>query len=107
MTIDLHVVPSSKSRNKKKVESSIPKWTVFSLCIITILVVVAIIKAILPLLFFGLLLAFIWSQATKPVAQFKKELKPSGQQLNLFYQNQIKSKPSKNSTEEKKESRAA
>ena len=107
MKINLPVIASPKTKKGVKVDSSFSKWTVFSLCIITILVVVAIIKAILPLLFFGLLLAFIWSQATKPVAQFKKELKPSGQQLNLFYQNQIKSKPSKNSTEEKKESRAA
>ena len=108
MNIDLPVIPSSKSKKRKKIDSSIPKWTVFSLCIITVLVVVAITKAILPLLFFGLVLAFIWSQATKPVAHFERDLKPTGKQLNLFYQNQISSKHSKaRIEEEKKERRAA
>ena len=106
MTIDLPVIPSFKA--KKKLNSSIPKWTVFSLCLITILVVVAIIKAILPLLFLGLVLAFIWSQATKPVAQIERAQKPSGKQLNLFYQNQLNNKHSKKDRIKKKnEKRAA
>ncbi len=107
MTIDLPVITFSKSKKKKKVDSTIPKWAVFSLCLITVLVVVAITKVILPLLFFGLLLAFIWSQATKPVAQFDSEKKSTGQQLNLFHQNQIGRKHSKHKIENKKESRAA
>ena len=106
MTINLPVIPSSKS-TKRKANSSTPRWTVFSLCLITILVVVAIIKAILPLLFFGLILAFIWSQATKPVAHFDREIKPSGRQLNLFYQQQINSKYSSNKLENEKGKRAA
>ncbi len=106
MTIDLPVIPSSKS-TKNKVNSSIPRWTVFSLCLITVLVVVAIIKAILPLLFFGLIMAFIWSQATKPVAHFERELRPSGKQLNLFYQKQVNTKYSSNTVDNKKGKRAA
>ena len=106
MTIDLPVIPSSKS-TKNKANSSIPRWTVFSLCLITVLVVVAIIKAILPLLFFGLIMAFIWSQATKPVAHFEREVNPSGKQLNLFYQTQINKKYSSNKVENDKGKRAA
>ena len=107
MTIDLPVISSSKSKKKYKVDSSIPKWTVFSLCIITVLVAIAIIKAILPLLFFGLILAFIWSQATKPIAQFEKERKPGGKQLNLFHQYQSGNKNSNDRIKVDKERRAA
>ena len=105
MTINLPSIPSSKSEKKKKVNSSIPKWTIFTLCIITVLVVVAIIKTILPLLLFSLVLAFIWSQATKPVAQLEKEQQPSGKQLNLFHQNG--SKPSRDRRKEREGRRAA
>ena len=107
MTIDLTIIHSFKSKKKPKVNSTIPKWTVFSLCIITVLIVVAITKVILPLLFFGLLLAFIWSQATKPVAKFETDLKPSGKQLNLFYQNKILNQHANNNMEDKKDRKAA
>ncbi len=107
MNIDLPIIPSPKSKKQKKIDSSIPKWAVFSLGIITVLVVVAITKAIVSLLCFGLILAFIWSQATKPVAHFEREPKPTGKQLNLFYQNQINSKHSSTRIKEKKERRAA
>ncbi len=107
MTVDLPIIPSPKERKKHKVDSSIPKWTVFSLCIITVLIVVAITNAILPLLFFGLVLAFIWSQATKPVAQFEKEVKHGGKQLNLFYQNESSAKYLSDRSINRKEKRAA
>tara|TARA_Y100001968_G_C19205822_1_gene642250 strand:+ start:222 stop:539 length:318 start_codon:yes stop_codon:yes gene_type:complete len=102
MTINLPVILSSKTKKNKKLDSSIPKWTVFSLCVITILVVIAIVKAILPLLLFGLVLAFIWSQATKPVAQFEREQKASGKQLNLFNQNQAIGKHSRDRIEKER-----
>ena len=105
MSINLPVIPSSKAKKNKKLGSNIPKWTVFSLGMITVLVVVAILKTILPLLLFGLVLAFIWSQATKPVAHLGKEQKPSGKQLNLFHQNQVIAKHSSDRIE--KERRAA
>tara|TARA_Y100001968_G_C19327928_1_gene702725 strand:+ start:685 stop:1008 length:324 start_codon:yes stop_codon:yes gene_type:complete len=107
MSINLPVIPSSKSKKKKNVDSSIPKWAVFSLSLTTILIVVAMTKAILPLLFFGLVLAFIWSQATKPVAHFNRELKPSGKQLNLFNPNHIRGKNSIDKIKDKKERSAA
>ena len=107
MTIDLPVISSSKSKKKKKGAIGIPKWTVFSLSLITILLIIAITNAVLPLLFLGLVLAFIWTQATKPVAQFERELNPGGKQLNLFYQNQISNKESRNRIENKTKKRAA
>ena len=107
MKINLPVIASPKTKKGVKVDSSFSKWTVFSLCIITTLIVVAIIKAIIPLLFFGLILSFIWSQATKPVAQLEGEKKPSGKQLNLFYQNQISKDHLKNRIKNEKGRRAA
>ena len=86
MTTDLPIIPSSKTKKQKKADSSIPKWTVFSLCFITTLVIVSLIKAYLPLLVSALAMLFIWSQMTKPVAEI--ETKPTNEnsnQLNLFH----------------------
>ncbi len=86
MTTDLPLVPSSKSDKKKKAESSIPKWTVFSLCFISTLVVVSLIKAYLPLLVSALAMLFVWSQITKPVAEIEtKASHDENNQLNLFH----------------------
>ena len=49
MTPDLPIIPSSKSKKKKLTDNKVPKWTIFSLCFITTLVVVSLIKAYLPL----------------------------------------------------------
>ena len=86
MTTDLPIIPSSKSKKKKKSESIIPKWTVFSLCFITTLVIVSLIKAYLPLLVSSLAMLFIWSQMTKPVAEIATQTnKDDSNQLNLFH----------------------
>ena len=85
MTTDLPVIPTQKS--KKKATSSIPKWTVFSLCFITTLVVVSLIKAYLPLLVSALAMLFVWSQLTKPVAEIETKATndDDSNQLNLFH----------------------
>ena len=84
MTTELPIIRSSKL--KKKVDSSIPKWTIFSLCFITTLVVVSLIKAYLPLLVSALAMLFVWSQMTKPVAEIKtKATNEDSNQLNLFH----------------------
>ena len=84
MNTDLPIISSSKS--KKKVNSSIPKWTVFSLCFITTLVIVSLIKAYLPLLVSALAMLFVWSQMTKPVAEIEtKATNDDSNQLNLFH----------------------
>tara|TARA_Y100001968_G_C19312582_1_gene694978 strand:+ start:607 stop:942 length:336 start_codon:yes stop_codon:yes gene_type:complete len=86
MTTNLPTFSSSKSKKKKKADSSIPKWTVFSLCFITTLVIVSLIKAYLPLLVSALAMLFVWSQMTKPIANIEtKATKDDSNQLNLFH----------------------
>ena len=86
MTTDLPIIPSSNPKKRKKSESSIPKWTIFSLCFISTLVIISLIKAYLPLLVSALAMLFIWSQMTKPVAEIKtKPTNDDSNQLNLFH----------------------
>ena len=88
MTTHLPIIPSKKPTTvkKKKADSSIPKWTVFSLCFITTLVIVSLIKAYLPLLVSALAMLFVWSQMTKPVAEIEtKARNDDSNQLNLFH----------------------
>ena len=86
MKPDLPIIPSSKSKKKKLSENRIHKWTIFSLCFITTLVVVSLIKAYLPLLVSALAMLFIWSQITKPVAEIEtKATNGDTNQLNLFH----------------------
>ena len=86
MPTNLPIIPSSKSKNKKNADRSIPKWTVFSLCFITTLVVVSLIQAYLPLLVSALAMLFVWSQMTKPVAEIEtKATHDDSNQLNLFH----------------------
>ena len=86
MTPDLPIIPSSKSQKKKLDNSRIHKWTFFSLCFITTLVVVSLIKAYLPLLVSALAMLFVWSQMTKPIAEIEtKATNDDSNQLNLFH----------------------
>ncbi len=86
MTTDLPIITSSKSKKKKKSYNIIHKWTIFSLCFITTLVIVSLIKAYLPLLVSALAMLFIWSQMTKPVAEIEtKATNDDSNQLNLFH----------------------
>tara|TARA_E500000331_G_scaffold305939_1_gene309899 strand:- start:55 stop:390 length:336 start_codon:yes stop_codon:yes gene_type:complete len=86
MTPNLPIIPSSKSKTKKPADNRIHKWTIFSLCFITTLVVVSLIKAYLPLLVSALAMLFVWSQMTKPIAEIKtKHTNDDSNQLNLFH----------------------
>ena len=86
MTPNLPIIPSSKSKKKKLANNKIHKWTLFSLCFITTLVVVSLIKAYLPLLISGLAMLFIWSQMTKPIAEIETQAtNDDSNQLNLFH----------------------
>ncbi len=86
MTTELQRISSLKSKNKKKPNNSIPNWTIFSLCFLTTLVVVSLIKAYLPLLVSALAMLFIWSQITKPIAEIEtKTRNDDNNQLNLFH----------------------
>ena len=86
MTPDLPIIPSSQSKKKQLADSKVPKWTIFSLCFITTLVVVSLIKAYLPLLMSALAMLFVWSQMTKPIAEIEtKSTNDNSNQLNLFH----------------------
>ena len=86
MTTNLPNINYSESKKRRKADSSIPKWTVFSLCFITTLVIVSLIKAYLPLLVSALAMLFVWSQMTKPVAEIEtKASTDDSNQLNLFH----------------------
>ena len=86
MTPDLPIIPSPKSKKKKLANSRIHKWTIFSLCFITTLIVVSLIKAYLPLLVSALAMLFVWSQMTKPIAEIEtKATNDDSNQLNLFH----------------------
>ena len=86
MTTNLPNITYSESKKRRKADSSIPKWTVFSLCFITTLVIVSLIKAYLPFLVSALAMLFVWSQMTKPVAEIEtKASTDDSNQLNLFH----------------------
>ena len=86
MTTELPIIPYVRPKKRKETNSSIPKWTVFSLCFITTLVVVSLIQAYLPLLVSALAMLFVWSQMTKPVAEIEtKATNDDSNQLNLFH----------------------
>ena len=86
MTTNLPIFPSLHSKKKKQTAIIVSKWTVFSLCFITTLVVVSLIKAYLPLLVSALAMLFVWSQMTKPVAEIEtKASNDDNNQLNLFH----------------------
>ena len=86
MTTNLPIISSLKSKKKRKADSSLPKWTVFSLCFISTLVVVSLIKAYLPLLVSALAMLFVWSQMTKPLAEIEtRATNDDSNQLNLFH----------------------
>ena len=86
MTPNLPIISSVKSKTNKLADNRIPKWTIFSLCFITTLVVVSLIKAYLPLLMSALAMLFVWSQMTKPKAEIETNTaNDDTNQLNLFH----------------------
>ena len=111
MTPDLPIIPTSKIKNKKLEKTILHKWTLFSLCFITTLVVVSLIKAYLPLLVSALAMLFVWSQMTKSIAEIEiKYTNDDTNQLDLFHrQYKIGRKYSKIKRElrEKKDSKVA
>ena len=86
MTPDLPIIPSPKQKKEKLANSRIHKWTLFSLCFITTVVVVSVIKAYLPLIVSAIAMLFVWSQMTKPIAEIEtKATNDDSNQLNLFH----------------------
>jgi len=73
---------------REKAVSTIPKWFTLSLCFITTLIFVSIIKAYLPLLMSGIGMLFIWTQLTKEKADIvQSEYYEDDNQLSLFHKN--------------------
>ncbi len=64
MAIDPEVIPPSSQAGFNAVRF-VPKWAIFSLIGIGVLIIVGILKTLLPLILMGVLLGFIWKQATK------------------------------------------
>ena len=97
MTTDIPFMSASKAKKRQKANSSISKWSIFSLFFITTLVVVSLIKVYLPLLVSALAMLFVWSQMTKRIAEIEtKATNDDSNQLNLFHrQYQIGKKYSK------------
>ena len=86
---------NTSSFNSEKIESSIPKWVVFSLIFITTLIIVSIIRAYLPLLMSGIAMLFTWTQLTKEKADIKIQDNidtSNDKQLDLFHKKNKSSK---------------
>ena len=63
MAIDPEVIPPS-SKKGSKAGRYFPKWSIYSLAGIGVLILVGLIKTLLPLMGMAFLLALIWSQST-------------------------------------------
>jgi len=62
MTIDPEVIPPSSSAGSNAVRS-IPRFVVYGVIGLGVLIVVGILKTLLPLIIMGLILGLIWKQA--------------------------------------------
>ncbi len=63
MSIDPEVIPPSSSAGYN-VARSVPRWAVYGVIGLGVLIVVGILKTLLPLIMMGLILGLIWKQAT-------------------------------------------
>jgi len=63
MAIDPEVIPPSSSAGKHAI-SFIPKWTLYGALGLGVLVIIGILKSLLPLILMGLVIGFIWKQAS-------------------------------------------
>ena len=63
MAIDPEVI-SPSSKKGSRASRYLPKWVMYSSGGLGVLILVALIKALLPVIGMAFLLAFIWSQST-------------------------------------------
>ena len=63
MAIDPEVIPPSSEKGSRA-GRYFPRWTIYSMGVFGVLVLVALVKALLPVIGMAFLLAFIWSQST-------------------------------------------
>ena len=64
MAIDPEVIPPSSSAGFHAVRL-IPKWAIYSLLGVGVLIIVGILKFMLPLILMSLVVGLIWQQANK------------------------------------------
>ena len=62
MSIDPELIPTSSS-SVSNVVRSIPRWVLYGVIGLSVLIVVGILKTFLPLIVMGLILGVIWKQA--------------------------------------------
>ena len=80
----------SDSPNGKNVESSIPNWIVYALLgSVTFLIVNSINAALLTFICSGVVMLFVWSYMSKPVAEIQPMKEDNRDQMNLFHKNKI------------------
>ena len=63
MAIDPEVI-SPSSKKGSKAGRYFPKWAIYSVGGVGVLILISLLKAILPVIGMAFLLAFIWSQST-------------------------------------------
>ena len=64
MAIDPEVIPPSSQAGLNSVRF-IPKWVIYSLLGVGVLILVGILKVILPLILMSLVVGLIWRQANR------------------------------------------
>ncbi len=64
MAIDPEVIPPSSSAGATAV-TFFPKWAVYGVVALGVLLLIGILRALLPLILMALLCGFIWKQASK------------------------------------------
>ena len=62
MSIDPEVIPPSSSDGNNAVRF-VPKWAIYGILGLGVLLIVGIIKTLLPLILMALILGFIWKQS--------------------------------------------
>ena len=62
MAIDPEVIPSSSSEGTTAVRF-VPKWVIYSIVLLAVLLIVGVVKTLLPLIVMVALMVFIWKQA--------------------------------------------
>ena len=79
------------SSKDKKIESSIPNWFVYALIgAVTFLIANTIHAAALTLVVSGVMMLFVWSYMSKPIAEIQPPKEEHHRdQMNLFTKNKI------------------
>ena len=64
MAIDPEVISPSSQKGRRAARYS-PRWAIYSLGGVGVIILIGLIKSLLPVIGMAFLLAFIWSQSTR------------------------------------------